>query len=217
MQAIIFDLDGTLVDSAPDIQAAINIMLASEGCEPLDFPTVISFVGNGLPALVDRVIAARGIDVAHTKRVYGDVLALYNASPATLTQLYPDMQTTVLALKADGFKLGICTNKPIEPAMHLLKIKGLAQYFDIVVGGDTTAHRKPHPQPLQTTIDALGADQLLYVGDSEVDAETAVAAGVKFALFTEGYRKSEVGEIPHDFVFSHYDKFPQIVRSAFAK
>ncbi len=207
--AVIFDLDGTLVDSAPDIHASVNEMLIDEGFGTFTLPEIISFIGNGLPALIEKVMAARSIAPQEFQRLHDDVLQRYLASEGALTQIYPDVVSNLRSLKSQGIKMGICTNKPEGPARHLLDILDLTQFFDVIIGGDTLSQRKPAALPLRTTIEHLRADRVLYVGDSEVDAATAQAAGIAFALFTEGYRKTDASEIPHDVLFSSFTGFTE--------
>ena len=216
MKAVIFDLDGTLVDSVPDIHLAVNQMLEAEGQEALDIATVTSFVGNGLPKLTERVILRCGMDMAQHGRITADLLAIYESAPVRLAKPYPGMEAALKALKTAGHVMGVCSNKPYGPAVHLLCELGLDGYFDAVVGGDSLATRKPNPEMLQATLDKLGGDEALYVGDSEIDAETAVNAGIGFALFTEGYRKRSVEEIPKDYVFDDYRHLSDIVSRHFA-
>ncbi len=204
---MIFDLDGTLVDSVPDMQDAVNKVLAGEGHTPLDLQTFTSFVGDGLPTLVRRVMANKGIVDEVYARLYQAILELYNTSALEKTVVYAGVFDVLEALQAQGYRLGICSNKPEAPARHVLEVLGLAPYFSVLIGGDSTAKRKPDPYPLHHTIAALDATEVIYVGDSEVDAATAAAAGVKFALFTEGYRKTDVSEIAHDWSFSRFDQF----------
>jgi len=208
---IVFDLDGTLVDSAPDIAAAANKMLAGEGLEPLDLPTIISFIGNGLPKLVERVMRARAIAPSHFERLYDQMKEFYNASPADESKPMPGVPALLEKLKGDGHRLGICTNKPQEPARLMLALLGLESYFDSVVGGDALEVKKPHPAPLHLAFDRLGAGPRLYVGDSEIDAEVALAAAVRFAIYSQGYRKQAIDGLPHDFRFDHFRELGPIV------
>ncbi len=208
---IVFDLDGTLIDSAPDIRAAVNRMLRGEGAEALDLPTITTFIGNGLPKLVERVLDARGISQSRYPQLYDAVRDFYNDAPADLTRVYPGVTGALDLFKAAGHRLGICTNKPEEPARLVLELLGLARYFDVVVGGDTLAQKKPDPAPLSHAFAALGDGARLYVGDSEVDAETAQRAGVRFALYTEGYRKGPVEALAHDWRFADFTDLPGIV------
>ena len=208
---IVFDLDGTLVDSAPDLAVAANRMLAEEGLEPIDLPTITSFIGNGLPKLVERVMRTRGIASHHFERLYDQMKAFYNAAPAEESQPMPGVPALLEKLKADGHKLGVCTNKPEEPARLMLALLGLEKSFDSVVGGDALEEKKPHPAPLNLAFDRLGAGPRLYVGDSEIDAEVALAAEVRFAIYTQGYRKQAIEGLPHDYRFDHFRELGPIV------
>lgn len=217
MRAIVFDLDGTLIDSAPDLHAAAVKMLAGENLPPLGFAQVRGFIGNGVPALVERIMAAARIpqDAATHRRLVAEFLKHYEAAPADRTTLFPEAGAVVTRLKAQGFALGICTNKPEAPSREILRIFGLTEAFEVVIGGDTLDARKPHPAPLRAAFTRLGARAAcLYVGDSEVDAETAARAEAPFALFTEGYRKAPVGELAHAYAFAHYREFEAIVAQA---
>lgn len=216
MSAIVFDLDGTLIDSAPDICAAVNLMLADQNQAPLALRTVISFIGNGLPHLVGLVIKKTGLDMAQHNALTTTVLDHYTAGNSAKTILYPGVRTVLEALHRDGHYLGLCTNKPLAPARDILDHFDLTPLFSSVVGGDSLKTRKPDPAPLLATFDALvaghpGTRTGLYVGDSEVDAETAQRAGIPFALFSEGYRKTPVADMPHDWLFSQFSALPEIV------
>lgn len=210
MTGIVFDLDGTLVDSAPDIRAAVNTVMAAEGAPALDLPTVISFIGNGLPRLVELVIAHLALDPADQTRLTAAVLAEYNRAPATLSRLYPHAEATLRALRQSGHAMALCTNKPEAPARAILAAFGVDGLFDAVIGGDTLRQRKPDPAPLMAAAGALGTGPVLYVGDSEVDAQTASAAALPFALFTEGYRKTPADQLPHTARFADFRDLPGI-------
>ena len=216
MAAVIFDLDGTLVDSAPDIHAAVNRLLADLGEGALSAQTVKGFIGNGVPTLVARVLAAcgHGPDPARLAEWQAGFLRHYEADSTTLTQLYPGVTEALSALASDGHQLALCTNKPEGPARHILDAFGLAGFFPVVIGGDSLPQRKPDPAPLLAAADGL-AGPVLFVGDSEVDAETALAAQVPFLLFTEGYRKAPVHALPHAARFDRFSDLPaQVARLA---
>ncbi|MGR3322770.1 MAG: phosphoglycolate phosphatase [Pseudooceanicola sp.] len=210
MARIVFDLDGTLIDSAPDIHAAVNRMLETEGAEPLSLARVTGFIGNGLPHLVARVIEVTDLDPARHGALTAQVLRDYEASSSLLTRPYPGMAPALAALGEAGHRLGLCTNKPEAPARKIVEEMGLGP-FAAIVGGDSLPQRKPDPAPLHAAFAALGEGPRIYVGDSEVDAETARAAGVPFILFTEGYRKGPVGEIPHDVALPGFADLPAAV------
>ncbi|MEJ2035519.1 MAG: phosphoglycolate phosphatase [Maritimibacter sp.] len=208
---IVFDLDGTLVDSAPDLMNAANQMLAMVGKAPLSPSETISFVGNGLPKLGERALLARGVAPAEHPALIEALREIYEAHPAGEAQLYPGVMECLQSLRAAGHRLGLCTNKPEIPALALIDAMGIAGFFDIVIGGDTLPVKKPDPEPLTSCFAALGDTPMLYVGDSEVDAETAVNAGVDFALFTEGYRKSPIKALPHRMRFDHFNQLASML------
>lgn len=212
---IVFDLDGTLIHSAPDIHAACARMLEEEGIAPLDLATITSFVGNGLPHLVKLVIGATPLDMADHAALSQRVLDHYNAVSGELTRPYDGVLAALDALAAQGHRLGVCTNKPEAPARDILRLMGLDR-LDCVIGGDSLPQRKPDPAPLHHAFQALGEGPALYVGDSEVDVETAHRAGVPFLLFTEGYRKTPIAELPHHASFDDFAGLSALVARALA-
>ncbi len=211
MRAVVFDLDGTLIDSAPDIHAAVNRALTGVGAEALSLAEVTSFIGNGIPTLVERVMRARDLPATDHPELLKRFSGHYDAAPATLTRPYAGVMDLLAGWSAAGVPMAICTNKPEAPARAILNIMGMAAHFPVVVGGDTLPVRKPDPAPLHYAVEALGAHRVLYVGDSETDAETARRAGLPFALFTEGYRKAPVAELPHDMAFTDFADLPGIL------
>ncbi|PRY25391.1 phosphoglycolate phosphatase [Aliiruegeria haliotis] len=215
---IVFDLDGTLIDSAPDIQAVAADILNGLGKAPLSLEEVRSFVGEGAGVLVSRMMNAREIPEtpARHAEIYGQFVARYE-SAVDLAVFYPGVVDALAVLKAQGHRLGLCTNKPELPARAVMRHMGLDPVFDVVIAGGMVASRKPDPEMLHVCIAELGGGPTLYVGDSETDAQTARAAAVPFALYTEGYRKSPVAEMPHDWAFDHFDRLQEIVREARAR
>lgn len=211
MRGVVFDLDGTLIDSAPDIHAAVNRTLAEIGAEALGLAEVTSFIGNGIPTLVERVMRARDLPASDHPELLARFSGHYDADPATLTRPYRGVVDLLAGWSAAGVPMAICTNKPEAPARAILNLMGMGAHFPVVVGGDTLPVRKPDPAPLHHAVEALGARRVLYVGDSETDAETARRAGLPFALFTEGYRKSPVAELPHDMAFTDFADLPGIL------
>ncbi len=210
---VIFDLDGTLIDSAPAIYAVSNAVLADLGFAPLTMPQVRSFVGKGVPNLVRQLLIASDADPDGP--LFGQLETALVARYETDVQgntPYPGVPEALSALAALGCRLAVCTNKPYRPAEAALRHVGLWDRFDLVIGGDSLPTRKPDPAMLHHTHEKLGGGRMIYVGDSEVDAETAVNAAAPFALYTEGYRKTPVAELPHNVAFSDFAMLPGIVR-----
>ncbi len=208
MTPIVFDLDGTLIHSLPDIAAAANKMLADFGKAPLSEAKIGSFVGNGLPVLVDRVKAETGLT---EDGAFQSALTHYNAAPSDLTTLYPGVLDALEALKAKGHPLGICTNKEYELTLPILDTLNIAQYFEVVIGGNSRPTRKPDPEPLLHSFSKLGATSGIFIGDSEVDAETGQNAKALFGLYTKGYRKSPIESLPHTFSFDDFRDLPELI------
>jgi phosphoglycolate phosphatase len=212
---IVFDLDGTLIDSAPDIQSVATAILSELGKEGLSLTETRSFVGEGASVFVSRMMAVRGLDkatVSHAE-IYQDFLAKY-ALAVDKAVFYPGVLAALSVLKASGHRLGLCTNKPEVPARAVMRHMGLDAMFHAFIAGGMLDSRKPEPEMLWKTIEQLGVGGTLFVGDSEIDAETARRAGVRFALFSEGYRKKPVSDLPHDWVFDHFDRLQAIVAEA---
>lgn len=193
---IVFDLDGTLIDSAPDIQNIANASLAEIDVAPISLEETHSFIGEGIQNFVERMRKSRDVSDKYQKLLLEDMTARYETAVG-LTVMYPGV-LEALATLAQSHKLGICTNKLHRPSIAILNHLKIEHYFQTVWGGDNLLARKPNPAPLKAAFDDLGSGFCIFVGDSEIDAETAQRAKVPFVLFTEGYRKNPVDQIPHD-------------------
>lgn len=210
---LIFDLDGTLIDSVPDIHAVSNRVLTAEGLDALDITTVRGFIGKGVPHLVTCLLDAHAIhDPARAARMVSAFGAIYE-SAVGLTVPYPGVPETLTDLRDNGHRLAICTNKPVAPARAVLRHLGLLDHFCAVIGGDSAPERKPHPAPLHLARKACGDGPALYIGDSEVDAECAENAGLPLLLYTQGYRKTPVEKLTHAAAFDDFAALPGLVRA----
>lgn len=209
--AVLFDLDGTLIDSVADIHGLANAALADEGLAPLGLETVRGFIGRGVPHLVDRLLAAHGIaDPARAARMAALIAARYDDA-VELTQVYPGVRGALDRLQAQGHVLGICTNKPASAAGAILRHLGLLDAFPVVIGGDSLDRRKPDPAPLLAAWRACGTGAAVYVGDSEVDAACAEAAGLPFILYEHGYRQAPAEALPHAAILGDFADLPETV------
>lgn len=206
--AVIFDLDGTLIDSAPDIHAAANRVFGRRGIG-FTRAEVQGFVGRGAPNLVARLAESQGL-AAEFEALLAEFLHEYEDAQG-LTTLYPGVREGLDALALAGYRLGLCTNKPLAPTRAVLRHFGLEALFPVVIGGDSLPVKKPDPAPLLAALEALGGGAALFVGDSEVDAETAQAAAMPFLLYTEGYRKTAVEALPHTAAFSDFKDLAALV------
>lgn len=188
---IMFDLDGTLIDSAPDLAVAVNSMLADYGREPLTVGEIRRMIGDGVAKLVARALAARQCEPADAAAAERSFMRHYESAATSLTTVFPGAAQALQALKAAGIPLAVCTNKPQRITAEILAGLGLAAYFAHVIGGDSLPFRKPDPRVLLALLEACSAvpENSFLVGDSEVDAATAEAAGVPFVLMKHGYRR----------------------------
>lgn len=211
LPAVVFDLDGTLIDSIPDIAAAVNRLLSAEGLAPMDRAEVQSYVGDGAPVLMRKVMSARAIDAARHDEITARMVADYTARSCEKTTVFPHVPEVLARLKSAGHPLGLCTNKPGGATEAVLRDLGLIAFFDTIVAGDTLAEKKPHPAPLLHAAQALGRPVTAYVGDSEVDAKTAAAAALPFFLYAEGYLRVPRAEISPVAEFSDFRDLPGLL------
>ncbi|HUH60961.1 MAG TPA: phosphoglycolate phosphatase [Candidimonas sp.] len=197
ISAVLLDLDGTLLDTIPDLADAANAMRAEFGMPPLAQAIIATYVGKGTENLVARTLSAQAaqtalpaVALADGLRVFGDHYHRINGRSATL---YPGVLQGLEAFKTMGVKLAVVTNKPTEFTLPLLAQCGIARYFQAVVCGDTCEHRKPHPLPLLHACRLLGVtpDQAIAIGDSVNDALAARAARIKVLAVPYGYNEGQ--------------------------
>jgi phosphoglycolate phosphatase len=206
---LVFDLDGTLIDSAADLRAALNAMLRERGCPPLSSRRVRRMIGDGASVLVARALAASGADTADPAAL-ARFLELYEANGTRSTRPYPAVPETLMALRRRGYRLAICTNKPQRATVAVLQGLDLARLFDAVAGGDRFATRKPDPGHLQALIAELAAEsaRTAMIGDNENDAAAARGAAVPFVLMRYGYARVDPETLGADALLDHFSELP---------
>ena len=186
--ALVFDLDGTLVDSLPDLRAALNEMLRGLGRRELSGDEVRRMIGDGTHALVERALRAAG-GVIDLEDAHQRFLDFYEAAPTRLSRLYPGVATTLRSLIGSGARLAICTNKQQAATLAVLDGFNIGKYFEVIVGGDVVPFRKPDPRHLLTALEQLRAspNESVMIGDNENDYAVARVAGVAVILMRCGY------------------------------
>lgn len=193
---IAFDLDGTLVDSAPDIAYAVDQMLLRLGLEPQGEEQVRGWIGRGMAMLVRRALTGclwPSGDPPHMAEAQAIFMAVYQDHLAERTTLYEGALPCLEALRLESLPLALVTNKPARFTHALVKAMGLEGFFEVIASGDDFVHQKPHPEPLLKTAERIGVDPLgsLMVGDSQADAEAARRAGFMLACVPYGYHGGE--------------------------
>lgn len=209
---MIFDLDGTLVDSAPTITGALNRLLRQEGRPPVALDTVKQLVGDGAPRLVERALAATGpaVEGPALTPLVERYVAMMAADPPGPDALYPGVAETLERLAAAGLALGLCSNKPAAAIRSTLSSLGIAERFGAVIGGDSLPQRKPSGEPLLAAIAGLGAvpERAVMVGDNANDVRTARAAGLPVIAVSYGYPRMPVAELGADLVIDRFADLP---------
>lgn len=212
--AVIFDLDGTLIHSLPDLTVAINAVLAEQGLAPLAESDVGPMVGDGAGMLVSRAFAARGgLPTPEVAPYLARFLGHYEPNATALTRPWDGVVQALTALKARGMTLAVCTNKPSAATHAILKDLGLDDFFAVVVGGDDAPALKPDPSHVNAVLDRLGVshDDAVFVGDSINDVLAAKGARVRCILVGFGYSKVPPHELGADLVIDHFSELVDAV------
>jgi len=207
---LLFDLDGTLVDSVPDLTLALNQVLGEHGYKPLTPAEVAPMVGDGVPALVERAFAARGGGIAEAASALPRYIAVYEANATNLTRPYPGVPETLAFLRNRGYRTAVCTNKLQQASETVLSGLGLVGLFDGVAGGDRYKVKKPDKGHLLGLIAELGGDaqRAVMIGDSENDAAAAHAAALPLIIMSYGYARTDPAMLGTDAVLAFFSELP---------
>lgn len=216
IQLVVFDLDGTLIDSRRDLADATNALVAELGGRPLTVDAVTAMVGEGAAVLVQRALSAAGLD-PQTPGALDRFLALYGERLTVHTRPYDGLIDALAALQSDGRALAVLTNKPGRPTREILARLELERFFSQVIGGDTAAGRKPDPTGLRTIVERANVipSAAVMVGDSPIDAETARRAGTLLCLARYGFGAPAGSLVPRDgeMAVDHPSELPDAIRS----
>jgi phosphoglycolate phosphatase len=215
LRAVLFDLDGTLVESAPDLHATLVEVTAELGVTAPSLPELRAMIGDGARVLIRRALDAAGHpdDPDLLERLFATFLARYTAHPCRHSFAYDGVAPVLQALEARGLAMAVCTNKPHAPTLGLLEALDLARFFGAVVGGDSLPVRKPDPEHAHATLRALDvpAEQAIFVGDSTNDVVTARAAGMKVIVVSYGYTTIPPRDLGADLVIDQFADLPAAI------
>lgn len=213
---IIFDLDGTLVDSVPDLAGSLDRLMAEKDLAPIGVETARRLIGHGIPNLVRRAFAERGIEwqdeagAAAVKRF----TEIYGARVAKETRPYADVEIVLEQFAAQDWCMAVCTNKMERFARQIVDELGLSRFFAVVAGPDTFGVGKPDPRHLTETAKAAGGGYpIFFVGDSEVDIATGKSAGVPVIALTYGYTKTPLDDLGADRLIDAFAELPEAIAS----
>lgn len=204
----VFDLDGTLVDSLPDLVAALNVSLDGEGLATASQEDARKGVGHGARRMIEHALTSQGVAIEKERidRMHKRFLEFYGANIAVGSVPFPGTEAALDKLEEHGILLAVCTNKYEALAVELLETLGLAGRFRTIAGGDTYGVSKPDPLHLTRTVEAAGGSRAIMVGDSNADIGAAKAAGIPSVAVTFGYSTIPVEDLGADVIISHFDE-----------
>jgi phosphoglycolate phosphatase len=206
---VVFDLDGTLIDTAPDLIHTLNAILATEGIPALPFEVARPMIGGGVRPLLEQALAERGQHPgeAAMDAMFERYIQRYQDHIADRSRPYPGLEAALDRLGAQGFTLAVCTNKYESLSLRLLDALGLTARFAAICGQDTFPMKKPDPEVLRLTIARAGGDaaRAVMVGDSETDVRVARAAGIPVIGVDFGYTRIPMAELSPDRLIGHFD------------
>ena len=212
LDCLLIDLDGTLVDSAPDIARAANRQLEALGRDPLPLERIKAMVGDGFAALMQRALAASGGGVSDERAAALVAMGLtdYFEHVTDETRAYPGAPEVLARLKGAGWRLALCTNKPLAPSRRILENLGMRDLIEAIGAGDSYPHKKPHPNHVRDLLAELGAvpKRAVMLGDHRNDVEAARGAGLPVILCSFGYSAEPLESLAPDAIIDHFEELP---------
>jgi len=213
IKAVLFDLDGTLIDSAPDLHVAANKLLSEENCRDITLEETTKMIGDGVPKIVERAFAATGytMEEGELDGFVKRYLKFYEPHAADLTAPFPGGVECLKRLREKDYELAVCTNKPFIATQEILGGLDLADQLSAVIGGDTLSGiKKPDPRHLLAALDIMkiGAENAIMIGDHANDVNAARGAGMPVIICRFGYTNGPAENLEGDLVIDHFDELP---------
>ena len=220
MLTIVFDLDGTLIDTAPDLIDTLDLILAQQGLPRIPYETARKLIGGGSRAMLERALAEEGRPVTKVEmeQIYAAYIEHYAGHIADRSRPYPQLEATLDRLAAEGHRLAVCTNKLEWLSRKLLDTLNLGRRFAAICGPDTFGVMKPDPEMFRQTVRRAGGEPTaaLMIGDSGTDISTARAAGVPVIAVDFGYTEVPIATLQPDRIISRYDELPAAIAAVMA-
>lgn len=212
---IVFDLDGTLVDTAPDLIDTLNVVLGHEGLPPVPFAQARLMIGGGARRMIELGLQSdgRAAATADIDRIFADFIGYYAAHIADRSRPFPGLDAALDRLAASGCRFAVCTNKLESLSRRLLDALGMSARFAAICGQDTFGIQKPDPEVLRQTVRSAGGDiaRAIMVGDSRADVEVARAAGTPVVAVDFGYTEIHVSKLGPDRIIQHFNELPEAI------
>ncbi len=213
--SLIFDLDGTLFDTAPGLMQTMNELLARRDCGPLGLDDIKARLSFGARAIMKSALEQSGlkVDADALEELFREFITHYSAIMAAMSAPYPGLIKALEQFEDDGFLMGVCTNRFEKSASALIGALGVEKHFKTVIGQDSIGIAKPDPAPVFETLDRMGGAvrQAIFIGDSEVDVAAARAAGLPVIAVSFGYAGVPARELGADMVIDHFDELEEAV------
>ena len=216
-KGVLFDLDGTLVDTLPDILAALNQVMVGEGLRVVHEEEGKAFIGGGAYNLIEQAFSAIGVDQDNQRieNAFQQFLISYEKDPTSRSKFYPGVKDFLRTLQLSGIKMGVCTNKPIGLTRKIVSEMAIEHYFgDAILGGDSLNIRKPNPEHVIRVINLMGmqTNNVIMVGDSETDVKAARGAGIPIVVVDYGYTSTPPDLLGGDALISSFHELPDAIR-----
>ena len=210
IKLIIFDLDGTMINSAKDIMVSNNLTLKKFGFKPISFAKVKSIIGQGIMVNIIKSLQMQNVQPTErlTNKMYKFFFSYYKNHVYVQSKPYPGLESFIKKLRKNNYKLAVCSNKLEALTKIVLRKSKLIQYFDFVVGGDTYAYKKPHPSVLNNIIKKfkISKKEAIFIGDSEHDYESAKNSKIKFCLKLNGFTNKPLSFFKNVYKIKNYSK-----------
>ena len=216
IDTLVFDLDGTLIDSLPTVHASLNRLLADKNRTLLSLDKLKTLIGHGVNPMIEGAYKITGEPIASKEmldKAAEQYLLYYRQKPAKHTVIYPNVVETLNELKSKGYIMGICTNKPYEISLLVLQALGINSLFEGISGGDNYSFIKPDPRHILHTLKLMGStpERAIMVGDSHIDGEAGRKAGLPFILVSYGYKATKNESLKADKVIDEFKVLPKVI------